>query len=312
GEAADSRQANELRTDTRVVGEAADSRSTRDASGAATDGAGPDKIPWGRSGPKRDAPDIGVERWWSHPPEEKPERDVEIGRGYYWTEVPRFLANWQDHKDRWPDVRCREVDQSIDPEQLAEVVESAETVPEAEPPISDNIQRIESENVHSGWLEGFEFRLKGQDRLIEKAVEKLTAEADRTPKDIVQGIPDAIRYTFCFREDIYSAGYWDVKGRLEACGYEMYHSKNWWANPEYKGINTRWVTPEGWRFEVQFHTEESFHAKHEVTHQAYERARSPLTSKAELAKIEQFQREVSSWIPIPDGVKEISDYKKGF
>ena len=37
-------------------------------------------------------------------------------------------------------------------------------------------------------------------------------------------------------------------------GHEMYYSKNWWANSEYKGVNTRWVTAEGQRFEVQFHT----------------------------------------------------------
>ena len=44
---------------------------------------------------------------------------------------------------------------------------------------------------------------------------------------------------------------------------------------EYKGINTRWVTQEGQRFEVQFHTSESFHAKQNVTHDAYERLRNP-------------------------------------
>ena len=42
----------------------------------------------------------------------------------------------------------------------------------------------------------------------------------------------------------------------------MIYSKNHWRDdPEYKGINTRWITPEGQRFEVQFHTAESFHAK---------------------------------------------------
>jgi hypothetical protein len=90
----------------------------------------------------------------------------------------------------------------------------------------------------------------------------------------------------------------------------MYQCKNLWTNPEYKGVNTRWVTSEGQRFEVQFHTRESFHAKHDVTHNAYERARSPNTSRAELADIEKFQREVSSWIPVPNGIEKIKDYKE--
>lgn len=88
----------------------------------------------------------------------------------------------------------------------------------------------------------------------------------------------------------------------------MYQSKNSWEDPEYKGINTRWVTPEGQRFEVQFHTPESYHAKQEVTHKAYERARNPLTSKIEIQELKEFQREVSSWIPIPRGATDIPAY----
>jgi hypothetical protein len=90
----------------------------------------------------------------------------------------------------------------------------------------------------------------------------------------------------------------------------MYYSKNSWTNPEYKGINTRWVTADGQRFEVQFHTPESFHAKHEVTHQAYERLRGTQAVRSERAELHEFQREVSSWIPVPERVMEILDYKK--
>ena len=52
----------------------------------------------------------------------------------------------------------------------------------------------------------------------------------------------------------------------ENLGYEMCQSRNSWDDAEYKGINTRWVTEGGQRFEVQFHTPESFHARQYVTH----------------------------------------------
>jgi len=90
----------------------------------------------------------------------------------------------------------------------------------------------------------------------------------------------------------------------------MYYSRNWWTDPEYKGINTRWVTAEGRRFEVQFHTPESFHAKHHVTHAAYERIRDPTTSRRELRELHAFQRTVSAWIEVPDGAADIPDFKK--
>jgi hypothetical protein len=93
----------------------------------------------------------------------------------------------------------------------------------------------------------------------------------------------------------------------------MYQSTNYWADPEYKGINTRWITQPGQRFEVQFHTPESFHAKQHVTHEAYERLRNPQTTADERRELEDYECEVSSHLPVPDGAAEILDFKmKGF
>ena len=243
------------------------------------------------------------------PPIDKPERDLETTRNY-WTEVPRFLSLWRDHVERWPWIK-RLDNRTINPEQQAEATDSVKGLFQAEPSISDNVRAIEAHNDRRGWLEGFEFRMKGEERVMEKVYEALeTSSPDATVREIVQQIPDATRYTFCLRPGDYTAGCQDIKDRLESCGYEMYYSKNSWADPEYKGINTRWVTPEGHRFEVQFHTRESFHAKHHVTHEAYERLRNPLTSDAERSELSAFQREVSSWIRVPMSVLEISDYKK--
>jgi hypothetical protein len=91
----------------------------------------------------------------------------------------------------------------------------------------------------------------------------------------------------------------------------MFYSKNHWRDdPEYKGINTRWLTPEGQRFKIQFHTAESFHAKQQVTHKSYERLRSPLTSDNERQELRVFQRNVCSWLDVPEGAAAISDYPR--
>jgi hypothetical protein len=244
------------------------------------------------------------------PPKEKPERNLEATRSY-WTEVPRFLAFWGNHQERWPEIRRYKADRPIRPERSTETAESLKEMFQAEPTISDNVKDIAKNNARRGWLEGFEFRLKGENRLVEKVAESLeTSSPDAATREIVQQIPDAIRYTFCLRSADYTAGCKDIAERLKGSGNEMYYSKNFWADPEYKGINTRWVTPQGQRFEVQFHTRESFHAKHHVTHGAYERLRNPLTSSGERVELSAFQREVSSWIPIPSDVTQIPDYKK--
>ena len=248
------------------------------------------------------------------------------GRRDYRGEVPRFMAMWADHETRWPADRRTTADPSADApashhgdgefrqrsERQAEAAEAIGWVRGAEPGLSADAQAIEQENkdTYGGWLEGFEHRLKGEDRLKEKIAERLEGEPDKSSTEILRKIPDTIRYTFCFQPENYTRGYYDIKDRFENLGYEMYYSKNWWTNPEYKGINTRWATPEGQRFEVQFHAPDSFHAKEYVTHLAYERIRDPTTSRAELRELHAFQREVSSWIQIPDGAADILDYKK--
>ncbi|HEX4658148.1 MAG TPA: hypothetical protein VH307_12245, partial [Streptosporangiaceae bacterium] len=149
---------------------------------------------------------------------------------------------------------------------------------ETEKTLTGRLKEAERDNACGGWLEGLKFRLKGEDRLKEKIADELGITPAMKPEDAIRKVKDAIRYTFCFDSASYSDGYWDVKQRLEEREYRMVYSKNHWRDdPEYKGINTRWVTPEGHRFEVQFHTRESYYAKQELTHRSYERIRNPLT-----------------------------------
>ena len=198
----------------------------------------------------------------------------------------------------------------LSPERHEETTDAIGRVRKAEVSISADTRTAEQENTSGGWLEGFKFRLKGDDRLKEKVAEQLKAEPEKNSGEALRKIPDAIRYTFCFQPENYTLGYYDIKARLENCGHEMYLSKNSWGNLEYKGINTRWVTQGGQRFEVQFHTPESFHAKQDITHTSYERIRNPLTSDGERMELQKFQREVSAVIRIPHAAAEIPDYKK--
>jgi hypothetical protein len=180
-----------------------------------------------------------------------------------------------------------------------------------EPKLTEHLKEVARDKTSSGWLEGLEHRLKGDNRIKEKIADLWeTGAPDATTEEIGRQIPDAIRYTFCAEQADYKEVYWDVKDRLQAHGYEMYYSENHWPNAQYKGINTRWITPEGERFEVQFHTPESYHAKQEVTHGSYERLRNPLTSDDERRELIAFQQDVSSWITTPEGVTDIPNYRE--
>ena len=201
----------------------------------------------------------------------------------------------------------------MNPDEHAKAKDEIASVRRKEEALTRQMGQAERENACGGWLAGLEFCLKGEDRLKEKIAEILetTSAQGTTSEQIVRDIADAIRYTFCFESSKYTVGYWDVKQRLDANEFRMIYSKNHWRDdPEYKGINTRWVTAEGQRFEVQFHTPESFHAKQQVTHQAYERSRNRLTGRAERLELEAFQREVCTFIAVPGEVESIPDYKE--
>jgi hypothetical protein len=56
-----------------------------------------------------------------------------------------------------------------------------------------------------------------------------------------------------------------------------------------------------------FRTQQSWEAK-ELTHQAYERLRDPLTSKVEETELEAYQRRVNALVKRPPDVFRIEDY----
>jgi hypothetical protein len=215
-------------------------------------------------------------------------------------------------RSRDPDGSWRgDGNQYLDPEQHEQANDVIAGVRQAEKKLTEHMGETERENPCGGWLEGLDFRRKGDERLKEKIADSLKIAPTKTPVAVIREIPDALRYTFCFPPSTYTNGYRDIKQRLESNEYRMVYSKSHWRDdPEYKGINTRWVTPDGCRFEVQFHTSESYHAKQEITHSSYERIRNRLTGRSERSDLEAFQREVCSWINVPGEVDSIPDYEE--
>ncbi len=119
-------------------------------------------------------------------------------------------------------------------------------------------------------------------------------------------MPDAIRYTFQYRESRYTQGVWADIERLKSQGFELRKLKNYWSDEEYKGINSQWIDPEtGQRFEVQFHTRISFEAK-QLTHDAYERLRAQPDDELEKLVLKAFQGKVSAEIPVPHSAARYS------
>ncbi|MGN6174275.1 MAG: hypothetical protein ACTHPS_15230, partial [Streptosporangiaceae bacterium] len=79
---------------------------------------------------------------------------------------------------------------------------------------------------------------------------------------------------------------------------------------EYKGVNTRWLDQQsGLRFEVQFHTEQSWIVKQE-THDAYVKIHDVRTPLEEREQLRDFQREISAQVLQPPESEDIPDFRK--
>lgn|ERR1022692_2995645 len=258
------------------------------------------------------------------PAESQAEQQSDKGSEGWRAALPRLQALWQRHTERWLAEQRSPVDRSQDeegswrgdgPRQYLNAEENLVTehaldrVGKAEPEVSRTMKAVEAE-VPGARLVGLENCLKGHDRFKEKVSEEIRAKPGRSIAQIGDYVPDGLRYTYQFNSDRYVDGYWDVYQRLQQSGYAVEFIRNSWDSTQYKGINTRWRTPAGQLHEVQFHTPESFSTK-ELTHDAYERIRSPATtSDLERAELHDFQSEATAQVPVPEGASAIPDYRK--
>jgi len=228
---------------------------------------------------------------------------------------------WSEYKRKWPHDERPPVDGSADPPGSwradgdrflppaanQRVDAECDRVADRERDhISPAMRAVESQDPDRHLI-GLDRCLKGRDRIKEKIC-GMIKELNFSPAEAVSLVPDAVRYTFQYRESHYAQGVKEDVERLKGQGFELHKLKNSWSEEEYKGINSQWIEPaSGQRFEVQFHTRSSFEAK-QLTHRAYERLRMHETDEFEKMVLKAFQRKVSAEVPIPPYAADIPDY----
>jgi hypothetical protein len=239
-----------------------------------------------------------------------------------WTEkVTESRWMWTEYQRKWPPEERRPVDRSNDPpgswrgdgDRFLKVADNSRVeaacdliAKREQEKISPALRAIESQDPDRHLI-GFDDRRKGRDRIKEKVHDAINL-LRRLPEQAVSHVPDAIRYTFQYREANYTQGVWMDIERLKGQGFELQKLKNSWSGEQYKGINSQWIEPDtGQRFEVQFHTRISFEAK-QLTHDAYERLRTKKADMFEELVLEAFQRKVVADMPVPSGATDIPDY----
>jgi hypothetical protein len=173
------------------------------------------------------------------------------------------------------------------------------------------MRRIEGALEHGRLVpETEQYVLKSPDRFKQKLARLITRFPGNDPAGLAAGIYDGVRYTFLFENPQYTAGIAQSSQGLKDAGYELVEARPGWDREEYKGISSRWLDPvDGFSFEVQWHTPESWSARQQ-THAAAAKIADPATSLDEVEQLRAFQRAVSAQIPIPADALQIGPYRK--
>lgn len=173
-------------------------------------------------------------------------------------------------------------------------------------------------NRGAGKREGENFALKELDGLSGKIAEELAkkgigARGKELPDDVLNAIDvsslvgDALRFTIVYDFDGFTDKVLDALSFLEGAGYTSEKVGNTFknANAMYRGINTNWRDGNGIKWELQFHTAQSYDVKTYKNHLPYEGARNVKDGDSRKALLEKQMASVSSGIATPEGLDMI-------
>jgi hypothetical protein len=158
--------------------------------------------------------------------------DADTDRGSWAEALPSLRAAWGQHQARYPE-RERATPQThtdgswssgetrrLTPEQNTEATKAcADIHDEGERVALPAMRQIEAADPNRR-LAGLEHMLKKADRLKEKIADVLLLESHLSPREALDKVSDAVRYTFTYSPDGYADGVGADVERLKASGFE--------------------------------------------------------------------------------------------
>lgn len=148
---------------------------------------------------------------------------------------------------------------------------------------------------------------------FDRKISQLMDEKNMTEEQALDSIHDCVRYTSTTSpKNLVKRAEKTLKD-LEKKGYTIVQIKNSWNDSDnpYKGINCKVVSPDGTKFELQFHTPQSFDMKERKQHKFYEEWRDKNTTeerKEELTQIMFDQITKNKKWTVPIGVENLKNF----
>lgn len=165
------------------------------------------------------------------------------------------------HSDDWcPDI----------PAVDAEASRLVQLAAEACPAVEARLKFLA--DTHNGTMVGLEYKIKPQASLSRKMA-AMWSGPQLSLQDVIDAQYDVLRFTMLLPLERHAFKVESVLADLSKEGFPNVEIKNYWNALTYRGINCILTTPMGIRFELQFHTAQSFDQKQNRTHLLYEALR---------------------------------------
>ena len=168
-----------------------------------------------------------------------------------------------------------------------------------EPQITEFIKKQAVENGFK--IQGLNYRIKSKESYLRKIESKYSENGNKYE------INDILRYTYIGSNNkLTEKTLYNIQD-MKQKGYETIKIKNTWndKNNPYKGINTIVKDKDGFKFEVQYHTQESFNLKNNEMHELYEKARVLEKNSEEYLNLSKQMFDMSEKLHIPKDIEKV-------
>lgn len=169
-----------------------------------------------------------------------------------------------------------------------------------EPAITEHVKNVAGSVGMD--MAGLEYRIKTKDSYLRKIRSKYNPDGNEYE------VKDIIRYTYTADANQMTKKTLAAIDMHEKTGYNTIELKNYWLNDldPYNGINTTINAPVSQKFELQYHTPESFELKNGKLHELYEKQRliKERTSE-EFLKLDAEMYDLSNRLRKPKNVERI-------
>nr|DAZ03586.1 MAG TPA: minor capsid protein [Caudoviricetes sp.] len=167
-----------------------------------------------------------------------------------------------------------------------------------EPEITANVKDVAQKAGMN--IEGLEYRIKGRESYLRKV------ESIYSPDGNTYEVKDILRYTYTAAPENLVECVQKAIETYRNMGYNTIEVKNYWMNKRnpYNGVNTTVKAPNGQKFEIQYHTPESYRVK-DTMHGLYEKWRVLDPTTTEAIELRKQMHQMSASMEVPQNISEV-------